>query len=71
MTMIYIAAILEGYMEQAVIVGGLVHSILIDQENLPDGADSHVGTMDLDLGLTLAIFDNKRYQAGTDRLRSA
>jgi len=29
-------------------------SILIDQKNLPDRADSHVGTMDLDLGLTLA-----------------
>ena len=58
-------------MEQAVIVGGLVPSLLIDQENLPNGSDSHVGTMDLDMGLTLAIFDNKRYQAITDRLRSA
>jgi len=58
-------------MEQVVIVGGLVPSILIDQKNLPNGADSHVGTMDLDLGLTLAIFDEKRYQAITDRLRAA
>lgn len=70
-TCLYIATILEDYMEQAVIVGGLVPSILIDQKNLPDGADRHVGTMDLDIGLTLAIFDNKRYQAITDRLRSA
>ena len=58
-------------MEQAVIVGGLVPSLLIDQENLPNGADSHAGIMDLDIGLTLAIFDNKRYQAITDRLRAA
>ena len=70
-TCLYIATILGDYMEQAVIVGGLVPSILIDQENLPDGADSHVGTMDLDLGLTLAIFDEKRYQAITERLRAA
>jgi hypothetical protein len=70
-TCLYLATILEDYMEQAVIVGGLVPSILIDQENLPDGAESHVGTMDLDLGLTLAIFNEKRYQAITERLRSA
>ncbi|MFO7785533.1 MAG: hypothetical protein ACQET7_05000 [Thermodesulfobacteriota bacterium] len=70
-TCLYVATILGDYMEQAVIVGGLVPSLLIDQENLPDGADSHAGTMDLDVGLTLAIFDNKRYQDITDRLRSA
>jgi hypothetical protein len=70
-TCLYIATVLGDYMEQVVIVGGLVPSIIIDQKNLPDGADSHVGTMDLDLGLTLAIFDEKRYQAITDRLRAA
>ena len=70
-TCLYVATILGDYMEQAVIVGGLVPSLLIDQKNLPDGADHHAGTMDLDMGLTLAIFDNKRYQAITDRLRSA
>ena len=70
-TCLYVATILGDYMEQAVIVGGLVPSLLIDQKNLPDGADRHAGTMDLDMGLTLAIFDDKRYQAITDRLRSA
>lgn len=70
-TCLYVATILGDYMEQTVIVGGLVPSLLIDQENLPNGADSHAGTIDLDIGLTLAIFDNKRYQAITDRLRAA
>lgn len=70
-TCLYIATVLGDYMEQVVIVGGLVPSILIDQKNLSEGADSHVGTMDLDLGLALAIFDEKRYQAITDRLRAA
>jgi hypothetical protein len=58
-------------MKQSVIVGGLVPSLLIDQNNLPEGADSHVGTTDLDIGLTLAIFSDKRYQVITDRLQSA
>ena len=70
-TCLYVATILGDYMKEAVIVGGLVPSLLIDQDNLPDGADSHVGTMDLDIGLTLAILDEKRYQAITDHLRSA
>ena len=70
-TCLYVATILGDYMRQSVIVGGLVPSLLIDQNNLPDGAESHVGTRDLDMGLTLAIFDDKRYQAFTDRLRSA
>ena len=46
-TCLYVATILRDYMEQTVVVGGLVPSILIDQKNLPDGADSHVGTTDL------------------------
>ena len=70
-TCLYVATILGDYMEQTVVVGGLVPSILIDQKNLPDGADSHVGKTDLDMGLTLAIFDKKTYQAITDRLRAA
>jgi hypothetical protein len=70
-TCLYVATVLEDYMKQSVIVGGLVPSLLIDQNNLPEGADSHVGTTDLDIGLTLAIFSDKRYQAISDRLRSA
>ena len=57
-------------MKVIAIVGGLVPPILINQENMLDVADSHVGNMDLDIGLALAIFD-KKYQAITDRLRSA
>lgn len=70
-TCLYVATVLGDYMKQSVIVGGLVPSLLIDQNNLPEGADSHVGTTDLDIGLTLAIFSDKRYQVITDRLQSA
>lgn len=53
------------------IVGGLAPSLLIDQMNLPDGADSHVGTTDLDVGLTVALLDEERYATLTERLRRA
>jgi hypothetical protein len=70
-TCLYVATKLGDYMNDIVIVGGIVPSLLIDQDSLPEGTDRHVGTMDLDIGLALAIFDNQRYQAITDRLRSS
>jgi len=51
-----------------VVVGGLVPSLLIPDESLPAGEDVHIGTMDLDLGLSLAILDRKRYEDLTQRL---
>ena len=54
-----------------VVVGGLVPNLLIDQENLPPGLPPHVGTMDLDLGLALAILNGERYRQLGDRLRGA
>jgi len=70
-TCLYIATKLGDLMGEIVIVGGLVPSLLIDQDSMPEGDDKHVGTMDLDIGLALAIFDGSRYRAITDRLRSA
>ena len=70
-TCLYVATKLDDLMEHIVIVGGLVPSLLIDQDSIPEGDDKHVGTMDLDIGLALAIFDGSRYQAITDRLRNA
>ena len=70
-TCLYLATKLGDLMGEIVIVGGLVPSLLIDQDSMPEGDDKHVGTMDLDIGLALAIFDGSRYRAITDRLRSA
>jgi predicted nucleotidyltransferase len=58
-------------MDELVVVGGLVPSLIIDQSTLSPETDAHVGTMDLDVGLTLAIFDEKRYEALSERLRRA
>jgi len=58
-------------MDEVVVVGGLVPSLLIDPGALPEGASAHVGTMDLDIGLRLALLDEGRYRALTERLRDA
>jgi hypothetical protein len=58
-------------MDDLVIVGGLVPSLIIDQEKLAPGVDPHVGTEDLDLGLSLVLLDGERYRSLTERLRAA
>ena len=70
-TCLYAATILGDLMDELVIIGGYAPSLLINQDDLTDGVEAHVGTMDLDLGLTIAILDEKRYQALTERLRGA
>jgi len=70
-TCLYLATILGDCIDDVVIVGGLVPSLLIDQDALPAGVDRHAGSMDLDIGLTLDIFEGKRYEAITARLRRA
>jgi len=70
-TCLYVATKLGDLMDELVIVGGLAPSLLIDQVNLPEGADAHVGTTDLDVGLTVALLDQQRYTALTERLRRA
>ena len=56
-TCLYVATKLGDLMEDVVVVGGLVPSLLIDQTGLPEGTSAHVGTMDLDVGLTLALLE--------------
>lgn len=70
-TCLYVATKLGDLMDDLVVVGGLAPSLLIDQERLPTGSDVHVGTTDLDLGLTVALLGNGRYAALTERLRRA
>jgi len=70
-TCLYLATKLGDLMPELVVVGGLVPSLLIDQENLPANATPHVGTLDLDLGLAFALVGEERYQAVAERLRQA
>lgn len=70
-TCLYIATKLGDLMDDLVIVGGLAPSLIVDQSALPEGVDAHVGTMDLDVGLQLALLDEGRYRKLTERLRDA
>ena len=68
---LYVATKLGDLIDHVVIVGGLAPSLQIDQSKLPPGIDAHVGTQDLDLGLTLAILEEERYEELSARLRNA
>ncbi|MEN9797375.1 MAG: hypothetical protein RL653_1071 [Pseudomonadota bacterium] len=70
-TCLYVATKLGDMMDELVVVGGLVPSLIIDQEMLPSDVAPHVGTMDLDVGLQLALLHEGRYRQLTERLRDA
>lgn len=70
-TCLYVATKLGDLLNDLVVVGGLVPSLLIPDESLPAGEDVHIGTMDLDIGLSLALLDTKRYEDLKIRLHSA
>ncbi|MGD9214410.1 MAG: nucleotidyl transferase AbiEii/AbiGii toxin family protein [Desulfobacteraceae bacterium] len=67
-TCLYVSTKLGDLLDDLVVVGGLVPSFLIPDESLPAGEDVHIGTMDLDLGLSLAILDREQYEDLTQRL---
>ncbi len=70
-TCLYVATRLGDLLDDLVVVGGLAPSLLIPDESLPADEDAHIGTMDLDLGLSLALLDKKRYEDLTFRLHRA
>ncbi len=70
-TCLYIATKVGDITDDLIVIGGLVPSLLIDQEDLPPGVDPHAGTLDLDVGLTIRLLDDGRYCTLTERLRRA
>ncbi len=67
-TCLYVATKLEDMLDEMVVVGGFVPSLLIDQGS---AREKHVGTADLDMGVTLRMFEKERHQTLTERLRQA
>lgn len=67
-----IAATLGAFMDDLVVVGGLVPSLLIDTqpEAVAANWEPHPGTNDLDLGLSLALLHEQRYAEVSARLRA-
>jgi hypothetical protein len=70
-TCLYVATKLGDLMDDIVIVGGLVPTLILDPSTLPADVDPHIGTMDLDLGLQLELLEEGRYRTLTERLRKA
>ena len=70
-TCLYMATKLGDLLNEIVVVGGLVPYLLVDQDNLPSGLQPHAGTMDLDMGLALAMLNSERYRDLGARLRDA
>ena len=70
-TCLYVFTHLGDMIDDIAVVGGLAPYLLVNQDDLPLGLEPHVGTMDLDLGLSVAIFDEEHYQNLTGRLREA
>lgn len=68
-TCLFVATKVGDLMDDLVVVGGLVPSLLIDQETGQGSAEPHAGTMDLDIGLAAALLDQGRYREISDRLR--
>lgn len=67
-TCLFVATKMGDLMDDLVVVGGLVPSLLIDQEGQAR-LEPHAGTMDLDIGLAAALLDQGRYREIADRLR--
>lgn len=70
-TCLYVATVLGDLIENITVVGGLVPSLLVTPGGQDGSVESHVGTLDLDLGLSIAVFDESRYQEIAERLRGA
>jgi hypothetical protein len=67
-TCLYVATKFGDFRDDLVVVGGLVPSLLAADLSTESHADRHAGTLDLDLGLSLAVLDGERYEAIRDRL---
>lgn len=66
-----LSTVLGSLMEELTVVGGLVPALLIPEDALPEDADPHPGTADVDVALSLALLDAERYTAVSDQLRGA
>jgi hypothetical protein len=66
-----LAVTLGALLGQLCIVGGLVPSLLIDQQigGDPESEEGHCGTNDLDVGLAVALLDDQQYSEISRRLR--
>ncbi len=70
-TSLYVATKLGDLLDDMVIIGGLVPTLIIPQGEFSENRSIHVGTMDVDLGLAIAVLNEERYHEIRERLRNA
>lgn len=70
-TCLYIATKLGDLMDDIVIIGGLVPRLIFEQKETEERMERHVGTRDLDVGLSVALFGDSRYEKIEERIRRA
>lgn len=66
---LYVATVLGSLLDQIVIVGGLVPYLIVEQGG--DDRELHVGTRDLDLGLSIGLLNGGQYHEVASQLREA
>jgi hypothetical protein len=70
-TCLEMATRLGDFREHMCVVGGLVPSLIIDQSRRATGVEEHIGTIALDLGLSMVVLDDRWYEQIAKRLRGA
>jgi hypothetical protein len=68
--LLHVATILGDWMEQVTVIGGIVPSLLVPPNALPEGVEAHPGTADLDLGLQLSVLTDEGYATIAELLLS-
>jgi len=69
-TSLHLATVLGDFKEDIVIVGGMVPYFLVDQKNQPY-EQQHMGSLDVDIGLHVALLNEERYEEIAVRLKGA
>ena len=69
-SLLHLTTVLGDLIEDAMLVGGLVPSLITPIPQDP-AVDTHVGTTDVDIALSLAVLDANRYHAIAERMRRA
>ena len=67
-TLRQVALVLQDFQDSIVLVGGLVPLFLTDQMALAQDDHSHIGTVDVDLGIHLGLIAGERYEELEQRL---
>jgi hypothetical protein len=70
-TCLHIATVLGDLIDDLVVIGGIVPTLLIDQSGDNPEIEAHAGSMDLDLGFQLVLLEESKYHAISERLREA